>query len=131
MLKKIIAISLFITATLSSCATLNKKEDTANDMLYASYCDDANSDYYHFKGLTYEISPKERETRVYVKDLELLSLSSYDSEYDLKRYAESVTGVRLPYSQWDFLLSCGLTLDKESKEAIYWGKWNGAARYNV
>ena len=66
----VIALTLFTT----SCDTLSQN---SNNQLYAMYCDDANSEYYFYENLTYEISQKDVETRVYKKDLLLWYSASF------------------------------------------------------
>ena len=133
MLKKLIAISLLSLSALSaaSCDTLSHNSNN-NSNLYAMYCDDANEEYYFYDDLNYIKNKQDRKTYVYKKDLKLFTLS-YFSEYDLDNYAKSKNtdaGSSWWYS-FDDLVSLGLTINKETKEAIYWGKWNERERYNV
>lgn len=129
MLKKIIAISLLSLSALSttSCDVLSQN----NSQLYAMYCDDANSEYYFYEDLNYIKNKQDRKTYIYKKDLKLFTLN-YFSEYDLEKYAQRVAGYASLAGGWfDQLTSLGLTIDKESKEAVYWGHWGERAHYNV
>ena len=56
----------------------------------------------------------------------------YYSEYDLHRYAERVGDYHHISRDYFFdLITLGLTINKDTKEAVYWGHWSKGARYDV